>query len=422
MNRFIIIFLLAVSGLSLQGQDTLRLGDCMEAARRNAPRYRDSELIRNSGELKMENAATNWLPSLNLNGKASWQSDVVELSIENAVIPIEFPTVPKDQYSVSLDVRQMIYDGGLTKKLKAYELSSMNVDLQQMEVDLFLFKDQVNQLFFSILLLQENRKNLELALANLKEQEKVVESAVKNGVSTANDRAVLQVEILKLLQSLDEIDTRRLSLFESLSILTGNPIDPEAIVELPYLEPGDTIVPERPELELFQLQQKLIDATVDMKKTERLPKVYAFGQAGYGRPGYNMLSSTFDTYYMAGIMLQWNIWDWKKNSRDQQVLEQRKQMLVNAEDQYTRQLQLLTMKEEKLVEQYRKAMDLDGHILELQSGITANAAAQLENGTINSASYIQELNKDKQARARLTLHKMQLLQSLSNIMILNGKL
>jgi len=422
MRRVYLFLMIQAVLATLNAQDTINLRICLENAKLNAPRYRDSELIRSGAELKQQNIGTSWLPSLNLNGKATWQSDVVEINFENAPIPLELPAIPKDQYSISLDVRQMIYDGGLTKKLREYELSSENVDLKQVEVDLFTLKDQVNQSYLGILLLQENRKNLELTLSNLKEREKVLESAVSNGLSSNNDLLTLRVEILKLLQALDEIDSRKSSLLATLNVLTGMDLSEDAVLEMPYFESGDSIVPERPELELFRLQQNLLDASIGLKMTERMPKLYAFGQAGYGRPGYNMLSSTFDTYYMAGIMLQWNIWDWKKNSRERQMLEQKQQMLTNAEEQFTRQLYILTQKEKKNIAQYRKAMDMDDHIVSLQQEVTANAASQLENGVLNSSSYLLELNRENAARISRSVHKIQLVQALSNIMIINGLL
>ncbi|MFZ5939498.1 MAG: TolC family protein [Bacteroidota bacterium] len=422
MRAITFLLFLSVALLSAKGQDTLTLDRCLDDAVRSAPRAADAAVIRENALLKQENIGTGWLPSLSLSGKATWQSDVVELSIENAPFPIEFPAIPHDQYSITLDIRQLIYDGGLTRKMKELEENSAGIELKQVDVDLFLLKDQVNQLFFSILLLQENRRNLALTMENLKEREKNLECAVKNGVSTENDLSVLRVEILRLLQAMNELDSRRNALLASLGILMGCDLSGDVFLDEPYPELAENMDIQRPELDLFLMQQQMLDASIALKKTERMPKLFAFGQAGYGRPGYNMLSSDFNPYYMAGLTFQWNIWDWKKNSRERQILEQKKQIVSHAEDQFRRQLSLLTSRELAAVEQYRKALDLDEHILDLQKKVSANAASQLENGTLSSSSYLIELNRETGARISASLHRIQMRQAMANILILNGNL
>jgi len=419
--RLIFIFLLSCLW-TLSAQDTLTLEHCLIQARENAPRSADITLIKEGGELRRQNAGVNWLPSMTLNGKATWQSDVVELNFENTPFPIELPEIPHDQYGLALDVRQMLYDGGLTKKLKVLESANEQLDLQQVEVDLFRLKDQVSQLFFTLLILQENRENLQLTMENLKVQEKVLEGGLENGIFTRNDLSVMQVEILRLLQALTELDMKRDAILESLSILTGEQLSSSSVIKAPYLELNGEIQPERPEQLLFGMQKQMMDASLALKKTERLPKLFAFGQAGYGRPGYNMLSNEFSTYYMAGITFQWALWDWKKNNRELQLLEQKKEMIGHAEESFIRQINILTTQELHNVEQYRKALELDEHILSLQKEVTVNAASQLENGIINSSAFLIEQNKESAARISSSLHRIRMKQAMANILIINGKI
>ena len=87
-------------------QERITLFECHEKAIENAPRLKDREIIRQIGDLKSDQVSTNWYPSLDLNGKVSYQSDVVTVSLANSDIPVKFPEVPHDQYGLNVDISQ----------------------------------------------------------------------------------------------------------------------------------------------------------------------------------------------------------------------------------------------------------------------------------------------------------------------------
>ena len=135
MRTLFLLMVLMFSGHAM-AQGNLTLFDCQRMARENAPRLGDLEVIQKMGEAKIDQAGSSWYPSLDLNGKLSYQSDVVEVTLTDPNIPVEFPQVPHDQYGLNLDISQNIYDGGLSKGKKSYEEALMAADLQQVEVDL----------------------------------------------------------------------------------------------------------------------------------------------------------------------------------------------------------------------------------------------------------------------------------------------
>jgi outer membrane protein TolC len=406
----------------VSAQDTLTLFQCHRQAMENAPRLKDREVIRESGALLAEIAGTSWFPSLDFNGKASYQSDVVTITLADPGIPVAFPEVPKDQYGLNLDLTQTIYDGGITRQKKEYEQAATAAALQQVEVDLYTLKNRVNQYYFSILMLQEQRKNLEIHLENLTQRRKVMEAAIKEGTLLEEELKVIDVEILKIRKSINEVDTRKLSLVGVLDLLCGGGIGPGVVLQKPHLEGLMEAEGKRPEYRMFELQEASMEASKDLIGMKRMPVLYAFGQTGYGKPGYNMLSGEWDFYYMVGAGLRWNIWDWNSSAREKLVIENQQQMLRNQQEEFTRELETLKIQERARISQFRQSISFEKEVLELQQQISGSAAAKLENGTITATEFITEINKENLARISMETHRIQLLQAMANYLTIQGTL
>jgi outer membrane protein TolC len=323
---------------------------------------------------------------------------------------------------LNLDISQTLYDGGIIKKKKELEQARVAVDIQQVEVDLFGIKQRVNQYYFAILVLQENRKNLGIHMDNLLNRTEVMQAAVENGTLLESDLKVLEVELLKVKQSIIEIESRKRSFLDALNILCGSQFTPESYLTLPRLDMEDLKPGIRPEYNLFDLKQASMEAGKELISRKRMPMVYAFGQTGYGKPGYNMLSGEWDYYYMVGAGLKWNIWDWNSSSRDRQVIEQQQQMLSNRRVSFDREINTLSVQELAKMEQFRLTMELEEEVLELQIEISENAAVKLSNGTITATEYISELNRESLARIKLATHQIQLQQSIANYLNIHGNL
>jgi len=419
MRALIILFTAMFSGV-LMAQDGLTLFDCQEMARENAPRLKDMSIIQQMGEAKMDQAGSSWYPSLELNGKLSYQSDVVTVALTDPSIPVDFPEVPHDQYGLNLDISQNLYDGGISRGMQRYEEALMAADLQEVEVDLYKLKGRVNQFYFAVLLLQENRKNLEIHLENLQARYKAVQTAVNNGTLLETDLHVIDVEKLKVKQSLIEVDARKLSYIGALQVLCGEGLDENAVLEEPYFEGIGEASVQRPELRMFDLKDKSMEAGKELVGKKRMPVLYAFGQTGYGKPGYNMMSGEWDSYYMVGAGLKWKIWDWNKTSREKQVIGYQQQILHNQRASFDREIESLMLQEEVKIEQYRKTMEVDQQVLELQNKISKQAAVNLDQGTITASDYITELNKESMARNTLATHQVMLMQSIANYLTIQG--
>lgn len=415
-------------GTVLRAQTVLSLEDCQQLARDNAPRLNDREILEAIGEARTLQAGSSWYPSLELNGKVSYQSDVVTVTLTDPSIPVAFPEVPHDQYGLNLDLSQNIYDGGISKSKKEFEKAQTAADLQKVEVDLYALKGRVNQYFFAVLTLQENMRNLELHKQNLDARYQEVETAVRNGSILDSNLDVIEVELLKVQQSVLEIESRKNAYIETLRVLCGEGISADAeflVPELSLESPGDTGSRGtylRPEYLLFDLKDASLEAGKELQGKKRMPVLFAFGQAGYGKPGYNMLSEDLDFYYMVGAGLKWQIWDWNNTSLDKQVLGYQQQILQNQRASFDKELNSMKVQEEAKIEQYRKTMVLDLRVLELQQKISKQAALQLEHGTMTASDYITELNKESMARIKLDTHRVQMMQAIASYLTIEGKL
>ncbi|MCF8225919.1 MAG: TolC family protein [Bacteroidales bacterium] len=419
-HRIALLFLLLP--VMVTAQDTLFFRECLELVIENAPRLRDKQIIDEQGHLIQDNIRASWYPTLELNGKASYQSDVVSFEIDQPGIMIDFPEMPNEQYGINLDIRQTIYDGGLSGYRKAYELAATESSMKKAEIDLHSLKGSTTELYFSVLLLEENTNNLEIALENLKSREEILISAIENGIARETDLNVIRVEILKILQLISELDAARHGTLDVLSVYIGRVLNERTVFISPYIECYSTNDINRPELDLFNLQSEMLDIGKKISRVNRMPKLFAFGQAGIGMPGYNMLNDQLDTYYMVGAGLNWNIWDWNKTNREEQLLEKRKMIIENSKETFLMHTDAAMKKEYRKMDYLESALDLDQKMLQLRKEITRVTSTELDQGVISATDFLQVLNEEVSTRVARATHKLKLRQSIANYNLLNGTL
>jgi len=390
----------------LMGQEAVTLEQCQNWARESHPALKQLDLYQQILDLKNENNTTSYLPQINLNGQATYQSDVTKVGI--SLPNMKIPTVDKDQYKFYLDVKQTIWDGGLSKAKELLNNAENAGNLQQTEVELYQVKEKVNQFFFTSFLIQENLKILDKKTETLNERRKLLESAVNNGMVLSAELDQLLAELLKTEQTLIELKSNKETVLYGLSILTGKTTDQFANLSLP-VEPADlNMSMKRPEIDLFSKQNELLTANSDLLQKQRNPKLFGFGQAGYGKPGLNMLNNSFDTYYMVGLGFSWNVFDWKTTNRQKQIIKLQQDMVQTKQDAFVRNIDLATDQQNKQIKQIGELLKTDQQLITIRERITKTSASKLENGTITTADYIQDLNAETTARLMLETHKIQL--------------
>jgi outer membrane protein TolC len=400
-------------------QQPVTLEECYQLTRENYPNLKKAELLQEITALNKENIQTKYLPQVILNGQATYQSDVTKVDISMPNVSI--PSVSKDQYKAYAEFRQSFWDGGLTSANQALEDAVLNSNLSELEVELYKLNEQVVQAFFTVLAMQQQNEVLEAQKKMLQEKLKVVQSGIRNQAIEQSSALAIEAEIITLEQNELQLEAGKSAALKMLSILTGKEITSVSKMKLenPEIEQDSEI--ERPELQLFSNQMAQMETQMNLLDKQRHPKVFGFGQAGYGKPGLNMLSDEFDTYYLVGIGVSWKPFDWQQTERQKQVLQLRQEMVQQQEKTFSQNIQLLLAQQSEQIKKLEKLLKKDDQLVEMKTEITKTTASKLENGTINSADYVRDVQAETIAKLNRELHEIQLEEAIEKQMIIRGK-
>lgn len=418
MKKFslIITFLLT---FTVNAQQRLSLEECYTLADANYPIGRQTQLLKNRTDLEISVLEKEKLPKVGVNAQATYQSEVVKFPFELPNSSVE--PLNKDQYRATLDVNQLIYNGGsidANLKLKLVELETQQ---QMVAVNLYQLKNRINQSYFSVLLLQQKIYLLDLKQKQLQSQIDEVITGVKYGAILPASENVLEAENLKISQQLSQVNFDRKKALNNLSALINKEISQDVILikpEFPFLFTGDFL---RPELQYFDLQIKQLESSREVLSKSNLPKVYGFAQAGYGNPGLNFLENSFQEFYMVGLKANWNVFDWGKNKAQKQALLV-SQEIVNTEKetfQINNDMQLKDARYE--ISNMEALIEADKEIVILREKVLESATSQLKNGVINSSEYLSEFNMLYESMIDQKLHEIQLDLAKANYSVLKGE-
>jgi outer membrane protein TolC len=419
-----------------QVPDSLTLDDCYRSTLAQYPLSSQFALLEDKNEIELRKLNTNYLPQVNIGGHASYQSDVTKVDVifDPIYLPppfdIEFaaptPTVPfppKDQYKINLNLDQIIYDGGITAGQKDVERANYEIEKQNVEVELYKVKEQVNRVFFSIVLMQENERLLKVLQSQINDKLKDMGSAVKYGVALESDRDVLAAELIRIDQQLAEVSISREAAIIMLEELTYLDIGPETYLVLP--DPSiamDQYSNERLEYALFDMYKMRNEAAMKLADAQWMPRIAGYGQLGYGKPGLNMMDPAWDTYYIFGARLQWKIWNWNKYKKEKQVLELQDQIIDTRQASFDKNTRVETARDIAEIKKYQYLISKDVEIIALRKRVAETASSQFDNGVITSTDYIQRVNDATQAEINLKTHEIQLIQAKVNYNATLGRL
>ncbi len=424
MSRYsllIITGLLFSCRLFSQADTALNIEQCRQWAVEHHPSYQQFDLIDQSNELKIKNLNKNHLPEMNVLGQASYQSDVTKVPISTPQFPMK--PVSKDWYKLYLDVNQVIWDGGITKDNKLLQQSDNQIDRQNLELSLYDLKKQVDMVFFNILLIKKNTKILDIHQADVKARLKDVESAVANGVSLSANADILNAELLKTEQQQDQLNIAMNTAYTILSQLTGREISSGTPLEMPQPQISlDMNGKSRLEYQLFSYQDQKLDAMKKLSSSFLMPKFSGFGQAGFGRPAFDMLNNNLKGYYIFGARLSWNFWNWNKTRNEKQIINLNKKILNSNVESFSQGLNIELANKMSEVLKYQKLIEKDEAIVELHSKIVKTYASELKHGIITATEYLTELTAETSASLNMELHKIQLINAKYEYLAAAGKL
>ena len=382
-------------------QSTLTLDECYRQAETHSPQAGQTRLIQEATELQLKLLNRNFMPQSRLNGQATWQSDVTSVPIKLPNFEITPP--PKDQYKLTLDVTQSIWDGGAVQKQKAVAVANQLADQQKVTVDLYQRREQVSGLYFGALFAERQWRAVDILDKELRVKLAKTKASVQNGIAIRSNILALEARILEVEQMVLETQKRRTGSLEALSLLTGANIDANTSLQLPMIV-TNSLEMNRPELKWFDAQKQTLSVSEKLVKAKNLPKLSAFATGGYGRPGLNFLSNEFKTYFIGGVQLQIPLSHLYTNSQaiEVQQLRVNQQRVEKQKENFVLATQVRMASQRQEVNRMQALND------------------ELENGIITASDYLTELDNEDSARQNLILHEVQLLQAQNNLRLSAG--
>ncbi len=385
---------------------TLTIETCYEQARQNYPLIKQKDLLTKSLEFTIANAHSAYLPQVSINGQATYQSEVTRLP--GSAVLVE--PLSKDQYKIYGEINQSILDGGVTKNQTNIQRVSTQIEQQKLEVELYKIKERINQLFFGILLIDAQLKQVDLLKKDLQTSLLKTESAILNGTAFKSNADILKAELLKSDQRIIEMKAARLAYLDMLGYFTNQQLDDTVTLDEPVIVIANSVQEiNRPELSLYNFQSQLLGTQYHANNSRNLPRVGFFLQGGYGRPGLNMLVNEFAGYYIGGFRLNWSLSGLYNSSRDKQLLDLNVQQVNNQKETFLFNTNLQLKQQSRDVQKLVDLIEVDNQIIELRTRIAITTKAQHENGVISTSDYLRELNSEDLAKQNKLLHQVQLM-------------
>lgn len=414
------VSLLLVLNRISNAQTPLSLEECYRQAETHSPQAGQTRLIQEATDLQIKLLNRNYMPQSRLNGQAIWQSDVTSIPISLPNFEISPP--PKDQYKLTLDVTQTIWDGGVTEKQKLVALANQQVEQQRVIVDLYQIREQVSNLYFGALFAERQLRNFEILQKELDAKLLKTKASVQNGVAIRSNVLSLQARILEIEQQLLETQKRRTSALEGLSLLTGTNIDVNTALQTPTTQLVNGTEITRPELRLFDAQKQNLSVNEQLIKAKNLPKLSAFATGGYGRPGLNFLATQFKTYFIGGLQLQIPLTHLYTNNQGLEIQQLRvnQQRIDRQRESFLLATQVRLASQRQEVNRLQALVESDRKLIDIRGSIRKASESQLNNGIITASDYLTELDNEDTARQNLILHEIQLLQAQNNLRLTSG--
>ena len=338
---------------------------------------------------------------------------------------IDMEGLRKDQYRIGIDVQQIVYDGGAMKSQKAIARQQGEVQSAQNEVNIYNVRKRVNEMYFGLLLIDEQIQlngDLQQLLA---QNEKKLESMVKNGTAAESEFQNVKAERLKVMQQETSLKAQRQALTRMLSTFCGidveapsKPLRGEAFgtAALPIEGDKDGL---RPELRAIDAQLSLADAQEHALDAALMPKLGVFAQGFYGYPGYNlfddMMNRSFSLNGMIGARLTWNIGALYTRKNDKAKLDVQRSLFNVQRETFLFNNNLEQIQQNENIERYQKLMADDDEIITLRSNIRKAAESKLSHGIIDVNDLVKEINNENAAKVQKTMHEIQMLKEIYDL-------
>jgi outer membrane protein TolC len=404
--------------------DSLRLGALVAEALRQDPRQRQLALQASASNLRLLNIAAERLPAISGTGQAQYQSTVTTIPV--ALPGLTIPSPPHDTYDAHLNAQQSILDPTIAPR-RSLERAQLAESQAGVRTTLFALRQEVNDAFFSAAVLEQRIGELTVATTDLEARLRETAVRFRDGAALPGDTAAIAATLLQRRQDLYQSRADRAAALARLSDLTGQSIPDSARIEIrelaaPVARTLDAMdrLRARPEYEQFGAERERLAVQEQVDAAQEKPRVSAFGRAGYGRPGLNVLSSSFEPYWLAGVQVQWSPWNWGSTNRDREVAEVQREIVASNEAAFTRTLHRGIEQSLATITALDSSLALDDRIVALRERIDAEERAKLNEGVITASEYVDRNSDLLSARLARAQHRVQLAQARANLLTTLG--
>ena len=402
------------------------LEECQQAAEKNYPIIKQYGLIAQTTELTVKNIQKGWLPQITASAQATYQSDVVSWpeNIQRMYqhMGLNMKGLSKDQYKIGVDLQQVIYDGGAIGSQRSIARQEGKVQEAQTETNLYQVRKRVNEMYFSLLLLDEQIRLNDDVKALLLSSEKKLAAMVKGGTAATSDFDNVKAERLSVAQQNENLKSQRQMLQRMLSVFCGievsNPEKPAAVET-------SASASNRPEIRLFDNQLKLAEVQEKALNTKLRPTLGLYAQGYYGYPGLNMfedmISRKWSLNGIVGIKLSWNVGALYTHKNDKAKLKAQRELIENAREVFLFNNNLEQIQQTENVSRYRTMMQGDDEIIALRTNVRKAAESKLAHGIIDVNSLLREINNENAAKTQQAIHEIDMLKEMYNLKYTNNE-
>lgn len=423
MKKKIISFALIMLATAIQAQT---LEECQLAAEKNYPMIKQYDLISQTTQLTVKNIMKGWLPQIAIAAQATYQSDVTSwpesMKATFQQLGVNMKGLSKDQYKIGIDLQQTIYDGGTISSLRSIARQEEKVQKAQVETNLYQVRKRVNEMYFSLLLLNEQIKLNDDVKALLLSSEKKLASMLKGGTIATSDFENIRAERLSVEQQNESLKSQQQMLQHLLSTFCGIKV---SNVQKPA--PFETTISmnKRPEMLLFDNQLQLSSIKEKALNNQVRPKLGIFAQGFYGYPGLNMFEDIMNRKWslngMVGVKLSWNVGALYSLKNDKAKLRLQREMTENAREIFLFNNQLEEIQQNENIKRYHTMKQTGDEIIMLRTNIRKAAESKLSHGIIDINNLLREINNENAAKIQQTIHDIEMLKEMYNLKYTNNE-
>lgn len=403
-----------------QSKDTLTLSQAFQKVHEHFEFQKNKQHYQRIGQIRSDQVDINYYPEFTLNAQGNYQSEVVSLPFE---IPMQDPlNLPHIRAQLNAQITQQIYDGGISKAQKQLEILSSTIDGQQLKIKEEQVEQQLTQLYFQILLLQNVQESLRTSMQLLHEKKVALEAAVERGVAMESDLLQLEAELIKIGQDTAQYHHQIEALILSLGKLMGRKLAdislrlPDVSVDL-----QDSMIQD-PKIELLKLQKHRLEESTALSKAQNNPKAKAFARGGVGYPNpFNFFDDNWSPFFTAGIQASWPIYDWGRHEKEKELIQVRSQILNSEIRQQKIQISTGLQKQIGQFKYLKKALEQDLQLLEKRTKIRQLASLRLDQGLITTNEYLEAVNEEQLADLQYKRHQVELAKAKVQYVLESGK-